>query len=231
MHDRPPGYIPACGVDWLLPLYDPFLRWVMREERFKRRLIDEARITAGQRVLDLGCGTGTLTILVKRLYPDADVCGLDGDPQALAIAARKAKRAGVALTLEQGLSYQLPYPAECFDRVLSSLMFHHLTRTDKLRSLHEVRRVLKAGGLLAIVDLGEPTTWWSTRMATLFHHREQTRDNLEGQLVNLLAEAGFLGVERCGQHSTVIGTLSFYRGTTRPISGQWADISQTHGTD
>jgi ubiquinone/menaquinone biosynthesis C-methylase UbiE len=231
MHDRPQGYIPAFGVDWLLPLYDPFLRWVMREERFKRRLIDEARITAGQRVLDLGCGTGTLMLLVKRLHPDTDVYGLDGDPKVLAIAERKAKRAGVALTLEQGLSYQLPYPAECFDRVLSSLMFHHLTRTDKLRSLHEVRRVLKPGGLLAIVDLGEPSTWWSTRMATLFHHREQTRDNIEGQLVDFLAEAGFLGAERCGQHGTVIGNLSFYRGTTRPVTGDRADASQGQSAD
>jgi ubiquinone/menaquinone biosynthesis C-methylase UbiE len=187
MDERPQGYIPAFGVDWLLPLYDPCLRWVMREERFKRRLIDEARITAGQRVLDLGCGTGTLTILVKRLYPDAEVYGLDGDPKVLAIAERKAKQAGVALTLEQGLSYQLPYPAQSFDRVLSSLMLHHLTHTDKLRTLHEVRRVLKPGGLLAIVDLGEPSTWWSTRVAALFRHREQTRDNIEGQIVNLLA--------------------------------------------
>jgi ubiquinone/menaquinone biosynthesis C-methylase UbiE len=144
----------------------------------------------------------------------------------LAIAERKAKRAGVALTLEQGLSYQLPYPAECFDRVLSSLMLHHLTHTDKLRSLHEVRRVLKPGGLLAIVDLGEPSTWWSTRVATLFHHREQTRDNVEGQLVHLLVEAGFLGAERCGQHGTVVGNLSFYRGTTKPVAGARADVSR-----
>jgi ubiquinone/menaquinone biosynthesis C-methylase UbiE len=182
-------------------------------------------------VLDLGCGTGTLTILVKRLYPDTEVYGLDGDPKVLAIAERKAKQAGVALTLEQGLSYQLPYPAECFDRVLSSLMLHHLTHTDKLRTLHEVRRVLKPGRLLAIVDLGEPSSWWSTRVAALFHHREQSRDNLEGQIVHLLAEAGFLGAERCGQHGTVIGNLSFYRGTTRPGAGDRADASDGQHAD
>jgi SAM-dependent methyltransferase len=75
-HNR---YIPALSFRWLTPLYDPLLRWGMREKTFKRRLITQANIQPGQRVLDLGCGTGTLTILVKLLYPDANVVGLEGE--------------------------------------------------------------------------------------------------------------------------------------------------------
>src|SRR5262245_2121967 len=212
MDERPKGYIPAFGFDWLLPLYDPFLRWVIREDAFKQRLVREAQIEASQRVLDLGCGTGTLTLLIKRLHPEADVYGLDGDPQVLAIAERKTHSAGVEIHLDQGLSYQLPYPAEFFDRVLSSLVFHHLTREDKLRSLHEVIRVLKPGGMLSIVDFGEPDTWWSGRMAKLLHHKEQTRDNVEGRLADFLTTVGFVGVEKFGRHGTIVGSLSFYRG-------------------
>jgi trans-aconitate methyltransferase len=87
-------YIPALGVDWLTPLYDPLLRWVMREEQFKRYLIRQAQIGPGQHVLDLGCGTATLTLLIKQTHPEAVVIGLDGDPKVLEIGRTKARQAG-----------------------------------------------------------------------------------------------------------------------------------------
>ena len=73
-HDK---YIPALRRHRLTPLYDPLQRWLLREMTFKTRLMKRARIQAGQRVLDLGCGTGTLSVLVKRTHPDAEVVGLD----------------------------------------------------------------------------------------------------------------------------------------------------------
>src|ERR687895_68289 len=96
---RPEGYIPALGHDLLTPLYDPLLRWLMREERFKRRLIEQADVRGGHSVLDLGCGTGTLTMMVKQTNPDAEVVGLDGDVNVLKIARAKADKAGVRLLL------------------------------------------------------------------------------------------------------------------------------------
>src|SRR3990172_4645788 len=89
-----PGYIPALGARVLTPLYDPLIRWVMREERFKNRLIDLADVRPGMRVLDLGCGTGTLSIMVKRRQPGADVVGLAPDQEMLDRARAKAARAG-----------------------------------------------------------------------------------------------------------------------------------------
>ena len=72
---RPKDYIPAAGHDWLLALYDPVLRFVIRERSFKRRLIEQARIPDTGSVLDLGCGTGTLTIMLKHALPRAEVRG------------------------------------------------------------------------------------------------------------------------------------------------------------
>lgn len=158
MENKPRGYIAAAGFDWLLPLYDPFLRWVIREDTFKQRLITAAAIRPQHNILDLGCGTGTLTLMVKNHYPDAKVHGLDGDSKALAIARRKAEAADVEVVFDKGFSYDLPYPDAAFDRVLSSLVFHHLTHQRKVETLQEVRRILKPGGTLFIVDFGKPAT-------------------------------------------------------------------------
>ena len=94
MGTKPKGYQPSLGYDWLLPLYDPLFKWFLREDSIKRRLVAKAGIRVGHRVLDVGCGTATLTLLVKSLYPDAEVLGLDGDPKALAVRRRKARKAG-----------------------------------------------------------------------------------------------------------------------------------------
>jgi SAM-dependent methyltransferase len=216
MKAKPERYIPAAGVDWLLPLYDPFLRWIVREETFKRRLVHEARIGSGHRVLDLGCGTGTLTLLVKRRHPDAEVRGLDGDPKALAIARQKASGERIEILFDEGLSYDLPYPNGSFDRVLSSLVFHHLSREDKVRTLREVARTLKPGGTLNVVDFGKPSTSVGARLAGLVHWGEHIRDNLEGRLVELLRDAGFSDAEESGRHRVLFVSLSFYRGSTKP---------------
>jgi len=210
--ERPHGYMTAIGHDWLLPLYDPLLRWLMHEDAFKRRLIEQARIAPGQRVLDLGCGTATLTILVKQLHPRAEVVGLDGDSKVLEIARRKTERAGVDLSLEEGLSYDLPYADGAFDRVLSSLMLHHLSHEQKLSTLAEVHRVLKPGGELHVVDFGPPSTRLAALLAHASHPPERLRDNVTGGLPALFCEAGLRECEETGQQRTLVGSLSFFRG-------------------
>ena len=155
MSERPEGYIPAAGHDWLLPLYDPLCRLV-GESGLKGRLIELAEISPGQRVLDVGCGTGTLALLLAKAEPRAETLGIDGDPKALAIARRKASVAGTPVQFDEGLAYALPYPDASFDRVLSSFVFHHLTREHKSGALSEILRVLKPGGTLHILDFGRP---------------------------------------------------------------------------
>jgi SAM-dependent methyltransferase len=118
-------YLPGFSHEWLLPLYDPLTKWLGIESAH-RRLLDQADIQPGRRVLEIGCGTGNLTILAKWLHPEAHIIGLDPDPRALARAGRKAERKALSIQLDHGFSDALPYPDGSFDRVLSALMFHHL---------------------------------------------------------------------------------------------------------
>ncbi len=204
-------YIPALGHKSLTPLYDPLLSWVMREETFKRALIKQANIGQGQRVLDLGCGTATLTILVKQAHPEAEVVGLDGDERVLEIGRAKAAKAGADIKLDYGMAFQLPYPDASFDRALSSLVFHHLIREDKQRALSEVFRVLRPGGELHIVDFGKPHHAFAHVISWFVRRLERAADNIEGLLPEMMRRAGFEQVEEPARFTTVFGTLSTYK--------------------
>ena len=125
------GYIGPMGHTSRLDLYDPGVRLALRERRFKRRLLAMAKLRPGFRVLDLGCGTGTLAIFAVRAEPQAHVVGIDGFPAAIEIARRKAARTGVAVEFHLGLAQQLPYRNGCFDRVLSTLFFQEILQSWK----------------------------------------------------------------------------------------------------
>ena len=204
-------YIPALSFHWLTPLYDPLLRWVMREQAFKGSLVRRADIRPGLRVLDLGCGTGTLTLLIKRLHPGAQVTGLDADPNVLAIARSKAARAQAALPLDEGRATSLPYGDCSFDRVLLSLVLHHLTLDDKRRAAREVFRVLRPGGEFHVVDFGKPFSAYTRLAAALLHGLEEAADNFDGLLPGILRSAGFAAVEEIDLYATLLGGLSHLR--------------------
>lgn len=182
---RSDKYQPTLGHDLLTPLYDAVVRWTTPETTFKRRLVSQAGIGRGHRVLDLGCGTATLTLLVKQKHPDAEVLGINGDPKILRIAGAKAERAGMDVTFEQAMAYALPHPDDSFDRVLSSLVFHHLTREDKTRTFREIRRVLRAGGELHFADFGMAHNALMLAASLpwpLFDGMNTTRDTVRGDL-------------------------------------------------
>jgi ubiquinone/menaquinone biosynthesis C-methylase UbiE len=209
-------FIPAAGYHWLTPLYDPAQRWLMREGTIKPRLVDLAEIANGHRVLDLGCGTGTLAIQIKQRYPGCQVAGIDVDPRILGIAAGKARRAGVHLHLARATATALPYPSEAFDRVVSSLVFHHLGPDDQGCALQEVRRVLRPGGVLMLADLGKPHTaaMFLTSLAARWF--EETRAHVAGRLPAILAQAGFADVRERAQFGTLFGTIAAYEGRRPP---------------
>jgi ubiquinone/menaquinone biosynthesis C-methylase UbiE len=206
-------YVHALRFSALTALYDPVVALTTRERRVKGALLDAAGLGPGRRVLDVGCGTGTLAIEAARRVPGLTVCGLDGDPEVLERARRKAARAGVAVAFQLGLSYDLPYERAGFDRVLSSLFFHHLTTEDKRRTFREIFRVTRPGGELHVADWGRPqnvamrAAYLGIRLLDGF---ETTRDNVRGLLPALMAEAGFAGARVVKELPTMFGTMTIY---------------------
>lgn len=206
-------YVPALGFRWLTPYYDAVVGATTRERTFKHALIEQANIEAGQRVLDLGCGTGTLSIWIKKAHREADVLGVDGDSAVLSLAAHKAKQADALVWFYEAMSYDLPFPDAHFDRVVSSLFFHHLSWDDKERTGREIYRVLRPGAQLHIADWGKSTNilmrglFLSIQLLDGFRN---TQDNVTGKLVELFEHAGFIGTSQNRTFSTVFGTVSLY---------------------
>jgi ubiquinone/menaquinone biosynthesis C-methylase UbiE len=204
-------YIPALNQSWLTPLYDPLLKWGMGEDAFKRYLVEHSHLEAGQKVLDLGCGTGTLTLQIKLFLPQIDLIGLDGDPSVLQIAREKAEAAGVNIRWEEGLAYNLPYPNASFDRVISCLMVHHLTAPNKLKAFQEVFRILKPGGEFHLLDFGKPTSLGMRLISIPIARMEEAGDNIRGLLPDMLRQAGLSDIVETRHFKTLFGELIHYQ--------------------
>lgn len=206
MSTGPPSrpYLPAAGHDWALPLYDPIVR-LMGLGPTRQRLIEQAHIRPGDRVLEIGCGTGSVVALAKRLYPQAEIVGLDPDPKALAQARAKSARAGLPIQFDQAFSDALPYPDASFDRILSSFMFHHLPKEAKTKTLTEARRVLRPGGSFHLVDFAPSRAGARGFLMRVFHPDEALKDSEEDRMIARLREAGFAQATRVTRQGLVFG--------------------------
>jgi ubiquinone/menaquinone biosynthesis C-methylase UbiE len=200
-------FIPAAGRDFLLPLYDPLCR-LIGAERARARLLAVAALQPGQRVLDLGCGTGALSLAIAQRHPGVALVALDPDAKALARARAKAERQGLAIDWREGFGDAIPAPDASFDRVLSSLVIHHLTRDEKRATFADVRRVLAPGGRLHLLDFGPPRNGLERALTALFHRDERVRDNLRGELPVLMGEAGLAEAREAESLLTPFGRVA-----------------------
>ena len=210
---RPADYLPAVRFNFLTPVFDVFVKGTTRERTFKQKLLDQAQLEAGFDVLDLGSGSGTLALWAKQREPGLRIRGLDGDPAIIAQAERKAARAGAEIPFDEGMSYELPYDDASFDRVLSSLFFHHLILRDKERTIAELARVLRAGGELHVADWGEPRSV-PAKLGALairkFDGDAPTRDNLAGRLPDLFEAGGLVDARERARVAAPLGVVSLY---------------------
>ena len=215
------AFIPAASHDIFLPFYDPIAR-LMGGDRVRRDLTQQANIKSGQRILDIGCGTGTLALQLKKEFADVEVIGLDPDPKALRRAESKAARVGVSVQFDQGFADELPYESNSFDRVLSSLMFHHLDKPTREKTLTEVVRVLKPGGSLHLVDFattGDGDSHGShglhSHVMNLFHSKDRVESISDTRTLELIREGGFKKAEKVKEAKMLLGLLrvAYYQST------------------
>jgi ubiquinone/menaquinone biosynthesis C-methylase UbiE len=184
-------YLPAAGRDWALPLYDPIVR-LLGGDAARRVLVEQAELEPGHRVLEIGCGTGSLLMRIAHEQPGVALTGLDPDPKALERAKAKADAASAQVRLDRGFSDALPYPDASFNRVFSCFMFHHLDGADeKLRTLREVRRVLEPGGQLHLLDFAEREAHGAS-LARWLHSNHRLEDNTDARLHAFMNDAGLV---------------------------------------
>ena len=183
-------YLPAASFDLFLPVYDPIMR-LLGFSAALAPLLAQAELRLGHSVLEVGCGTGTLALLIMQHHRGVSVIGVDPDPKALARAERKAKHAGVQVRFERGFGDALAHPDASFDRVFSSMMFHHVPKDEKPLVLAEIRRVLRPDGRLEFLDFAPA----------------------DAHVGRQMAKAGFTEVRRLGSRRTIAGTIAYYQAT------------------
>ena len=180
--------------------------------RFRRKTLQIAQLRPGERVLDVGCGTGVLTRLAaEEVGSEGKVMGIDPSAEMIQVAKRFAAKAHSEANFQIGVIESLPFEDEGFDIVLSSMMLHHLPPEIKVAGLGEILRVLKPGGRLMVVDVDKPTSCMGRVL--MFPHRKDSavKDNLEGRVPEFIQNAGFLNVHHL--RSTSHGFVSFWLAT------------------
>lgn len=208
-------YIPALGYDFLSGWYDRMIRWTMPEAQFRKMLTEQADVQAHEKVLDFGFGTASQTILLKKSCPSASIIGLDIDPNIRQLAIEKITKAGLSIQLDLYNGTTFPYADHSFDKVVSSLVFHQLTKAQKLNCLKEIYRVLKPNGEIHIGDWGKAANGFMRTafvVVQLLDGFSTTSDNVKGRLPHFLKKVGFSQVAEVEALNTLLGTFSFYTG-------------------
>lgn len=208
-------FTPALGSARLTPFYDLAIRLLTRERVWRDALIKQIDPLPPDRILDVGCGTGSLAIQLKALQPAARVIGLDPDAEVLARARRKAESTGMYIEwLHEFLTEKTIAKIAPVTKVVSSLVFHQTPLDEKASLLSAMFKILQSGGSLYIADYGLQQT---KLMRTLFRRTVQTIDgvedtqpNADGILPDLIKSAGFSDLRETEIFPTATGSISIY---------------------
>ena len=198
LRDPAKAYVPALGYHGLTGLYDRVVALTMCEATWRALFVRLVAPRPGERILDIGCGTGTLAVALAQAEPGARITGLDPDAAMLEVARQRASASKVEIELVHGLAQSAVAGALAgrrFDKILSSLVFHHLDEGTKRTVLGAMPGLLKRGhGRLIILDWGAMPRLL-TRMrflpVRLLDGFDNTQANVDGRMPQLLTEAGF----------------------------------------
>jgi SAM-dependent methyltransferase len=202
----PRRYLPAASLDVLLPAYDPLMR-LLGFTTALQPLLEQAELQPHHAVLDIGCGTGTLALLIGRAHPGVAIVATDPDPRALTRAAGKTAGRTAAVRYARAFADALPFADAVFDRVFSSMMFHHVSRDEKPKVLADVRRVLRPGGRLEFLDFVGGAR---SLLAHALHGRTPSGSAHE-RLLRRMREAGFADARRVATRGTLAGAVAYYQ--------------------
>ena len=182
----------------------------------RKTTVKLAHVAPGEKVLDVGCGTGSLAIDAKgKAGPAGEVHGIDAAPEMIEVARQKAGRKRVDVGFQVGLIEDIPFPDGQFDIVLNSFVLHHLPEDLKRKGFAEIHRVLKPGGRFLVADLAATGDSVIGRvMAVLTGHGRMHSD--VGQLTAMMEEAGFAEVEEV---KTKYKQVLFVRGKAEKGAG------------
>jgi ubiquinone/menaquinone biosynthesis C-methylase UbiE len=166
------------------------------KSKFRKNQIKLIDIRKGEKVLEVGCGTGALSSLAKIAVGESgEVDAIDIAPKMIATAQQKARKSNLKINFRIASVNELPYPDNSFDLVISSLMFHHLPVKVKKEGLEEIHRVLKKEGRLFLCDFGSPHILTLPLMYLILIWISSTRYQLFGRLPKLINECKFNHVE------------------------------------
>ncbi len=200
-----PAHTEGLVIRWA-PYYDLTANLMMlgHARMLRKMTVDHALIKAGDTVLDVGCGTGEVTLLAKTRAKAGEVYGIDPAPEMIAVARNKATRKKLDIDFRVGVIEALPFPDSSIDVVTSSLMMHHLPEELKRRGLKEIYRVLKPGGGLLIADFMRPTGSFVNHLFIAFTRHRGLKNGIE-DLRKFMNEAGFTQIVQPDGNVLVIG--------------------------
>ena len=207
-------FTPAAGRAEWTPFYDFAIALLTRERRWRGALLRQTAPALGDRIMDVGCGTGTFAVMLKKAAPHAYVAGLDPDPEVLVRARAKAAKAIAEVVFREGFARNADAEPASFTKVVSSLVFHQVPMEEKRAGLSAMWRSLAPGGSLHVADYGLQRTSLmraAFRPVQRLDGFDNTEPNARGVLPELMRDVGFVAVLETEVIATLTGSISLYQ--------------------
>lgn len=207
---NPPTQLALAGLDTLADLSERLVQWASPERAYSTELLRLFTLKSGDRLLDVGCGSGDLLAMAASREPGAILFGLDPDEDALELASHKICGTIHAAELHQGVAEHMPFDDESFDMICATRVLGPLDARTRAEALRECWRVLRPGGRLLVADWAEELrglealmTWpWRLVRDSLFTGNAGTPTVAEA-----IAIARFHPPEPRSSFRTVVGVI------------------------